>query len=287
MRICSLSIRRIFIVAITVLGIRAEAAAHSIKCADLFKKIAAAEPVVKSADTAVAVSAGLRQGVSVVTVAVAGEDGQSRYVVNFGTGEPLRTNDVAEIVRAISTQEVAQGIPFYTDLTALSTTRREAFRHSAEIVEARNAGTLKYVADAEPLFREFREGDPVRTATAAEVGTFSSGPFQGKHYARADIGIAGMRWSMTVITRVATAARKFVSRLKAAFATPGNRTESTIAVVVRIRKDIAREYGLTEDEIVVQFQNNLGATQFVERTHPVFSDTVPSPVPRQVAWYAR
>jgi len=181
-------------------------------------------------------------------------------VADIAGSQPVRSNHAADIVAAIL--KTRQGVtgPVYVDATALEQNRRAALEKSFEVVNRDSKLPLRYVDGIHTLF----EPDAARESLAV-VETGSDG--KGQHYQRADMKVGGESFAMTVYCRVKEAVQAFFDKVKAHFGKPSG-SESTIAVINRVRREVAMQFHLSDDELRVRLKAQLGTTQWVMAERP-------------------
>lgn len=176
-------------------------------------------------------------------------------VAEIAGGEPIRSNDAADIVAAIVKMRQDVTGPVYVDATALEQNRRATLEKSFVVANRGPKLPLRYVEGLDTLF----EPGAARESLAV-IETGSDG--RGEHFQRVDIKVADQAFAMTVYCRIKDAVQAFIDRIKEHFGSSGS-PESTMAIINRVRKEVAVQFHLSDDELRVSLKAQLGKTQWV------------------------
>ncbi|MEA2488411.1 MAG: hypothetical protein QOH21_203, partial [Acidobacteriota bacterium] len=138
---------------------------------------------------------------------------RSTLVAEIAGGQPVRSNDAADILATVARSHAGATGPVYIDSTALQANRRAALEKSFENANRDSKLPLRYVEGLETLF----SGNALREEMkVVDIGS----NVRGEHYQRADVKVGGELFAMTVLCRVKAAAQTFMDRIRTYFGKP-------------------------------------------------------------------
>lgn len=198
-----------------------------------------------------------------VTVEIEQRRGVALYRVAGQDLPPAYAETVRPLLEHVAGNKAGEAV--YFDMSRLPENRRDAFRETVKIANATldRPRTVRFVSEIDSLFDPAARREHV---DAGPVGVRTYGSRAGESYATATLRVDGMRYHLTVFSRIAEAVKAFIARLRESFTTQAPR-ESTIDVINRIRAQIASEYNLDPDELQIELKNQLGNTQIIDGGH--------------------
>ena len=184
------------------------------------------------------------------------------YRVDAG-GQILDSSVMGDILLFITADSGDRAI--YVDVTSLKQRKREAFEATMEVARTANDSTLPihFVHDLDA----FHNPDAKRESlTIIDQGTSRTAEHSGSTYVFLDAKIDSTRFGINVWSRTTVAVKKFVERFTTFFKSSSK--QSVLQGVIQIRREVAAEQHIPEQDLIVQIRREMGATQFVDLARP-------------------
>jgi hypothetical protein len=178
--------------------------------------------------------------------------GSNGYVAHIGKAALIHSNDVAEIMSAVEKQAGPGRV--WINTSAMDGRRRAALR--ATIERLNGEGVVNFTDGAEPIFEHTAKR---RTLTVLHSGTYNSGGY----VQRGTMRIGNSSFRIAVTCRLKAVAQAFIARLRRYFTGAPTKT-STMTIIDRVRRQVAKDYKLSETELSVAITDQFNATRYVE-----------------------
>jgi len=249
---------------LVALGLAASILATSLRaesdCPNLFKRdpsVGIAERI-EPTDGALI---GRGDGVLVATVEEAVDAESTRYVVMAGDTPPIyEGTDIAEMLTALQT--IGGDSTIYLNLHGFDSNRAAAFDTSVQLRKHQLAGAAEVTVlnratdhrQIELLFEKRPAIGEVTVSPPREVGG-------GKYSGTIDFTHRAVRFVIEVVAGSAESVAAFLSRLQFWLQKVAINDLCMAEMVRRIKLDLAKEQGVSKEDIVVTLRDQLGAVQ--------------------------
>ncbi len=195
------------------------------------------------------------------------------YIESAGVDNPIyEGNDIPELVRKINKRfdSVTTINTIYLDMKDFSNMNMiEAFDSSVRIQQNKiNPNiTIKPFprqngsTDAQDFF--FSDGTKCLTAVVPEPVLIQEGLHRGMYFAEVEFGKEETITRIGIFASSSEIVREFLRELIFWFSSNNTRTNNLSKVINEVRTELKSEYKLKDNELLIQFTDQFGGTQFV------------------------